>query len=227
MTKKKAVLLSDQDYIFDSFELWKKWEVFSDTINISKKYLLFKREFSQEEQEELDPSCKRAYHIIFVNVLQTASLLECHYSLFEKTLGSHFDPLEEAFHVANLDSLLWKRFFFELPYEHQEAGLLLGYGWDNTLFFKWKHQRNGKHSVEVSSFLDQLETFSREDTMHSLSAPHPFSIINFPLPRFVTFSRFDKTTKKYQEERQLIMDFYKGKGFVEATLDVLTGDRSY
>lgn len=223
--KKNTVLVSNQDYIFDNRALWQEWEHFRQTINISKKYLIIKREFSPEEKRDLDPSCKNGYHIVLVNTLETAYLLKTHYEFFKKLLGEEFNPLEEVLNIENADSALWKCLFDANPADaHQAKGLLLGCDYKDVQFFSWKYDRSLKRfaSKNLIAFLDQLEGYPTETLDTVLHKSHPFSAKNFPLPAFVTFSPLPVTRIRYEKEREEIMKFYKGKDFVESTLDILT-----
>jgi len=223
--KDNVVLLPDQDYIFDSLALWKSWEVFSSKITISKKYFLFKRAFSSAECKGQGLSNNDGYHIVFVNVLKTACLLEEYYDLFKKAFGRDFNPLEEVLDIENPESSLWKCLYCENPEDHyQEIGLLLGYGWKNSLIFKWKYQKQLETASErtLKCFLDEIESYPSENLKKIIQKPYPFSTRNFPIPVFLTFSFSDLTRKQYEEERKQIMDFYNGKDFVEATLDILS-----
>lgn len=71
----EIIFLSDEDDILDDFGLWTKWEKFSHGMDLSSKYLLFKKAFSPEEEKYLRAPCKKGYHIVFVNVIETAYLL--------------------------------------------------------------------------------------------------------------------------------------------------------
>ena len=106
---------------------------------------------------------------------------------------------------------------------HLLLGLLYGYGWENALIFKWKHQDKA-FSQGTRDFLDQIEPkFTGSSLLHGdvLMRPAPFSCTNFPLPTFASFQINDLNIKKYSKEREEIMEHYKGKDFVQATLDVL------
>lgn len=223
--KDNVILLPDEDYIFDSLALWKSWEVFSTKITISKKYCLFKRTFSSAERKDQGLSNNEGYHIVFVNVLKTACLLEEYYDLFKKVFGRDFNPLEEVLDIENPESSLWKCLYCENPEDHyQEIGLLLGYGWENSLIFKWKYQKQLETASEsaLKCFLDELESYPSENLKNIIQNPHPFSIRNFLIPVFSTFSFPDLTRKQYKEEKKQIMNFYNGKDFVETTLDILS-----
>lgn len=89
--------------------------------------------------------------------------------------------------------------------------------------FSLKHQEYDPTSKEKLGFvIEEIKGHFSVDGKGRFDGKNPYSIDNFPLPGFMSFNRFDKTRKKYEEERQFIIDFYKGKDFIETTLNVLT-----
>lgn len=223
--KTKAFVFGNSDYIFDDFDLWKDWEVFCKDFHVSKKYLLFKQKFSKSERENLGLECEEAYHIAFVNVLQTTYILEKYYDKFREVLGYDFDPLEEVLKMQNEQTAFWDYFFGEKACNHHLlCGLLYGYGWENAFTF---HMKNTKHvdkdnKDKTRVFFDQLTFSSKDDQLDIIQKEHPFSINNFPLPGFISFPTYDQTLEKYKNERSLIQSFYEGKDFLQTTLKVLS-----
>ena len=218
--KKHAILLSDKDYIFDTMSLWKAWEQFSKKITLSNKYLIFKTEFTPSENKDLHPSCKIAYHVTFVNVLQTACLLSKHYNLFKQVFEKDFDPLKETLNITNPNSNLWKCLHAETPQNYyQEIGLLLGYGYENTQIFKWKNNRSS-NSIQ-KNFFDKIIGTPSSNLNEVLQSPQPFSSTNFPLPTFITFFPHNSTQLQYAQEHTHITLYYENKDFVDSTLDIL------
>lgn len=49
-----------------------------------------------------------------------------------------------------------------------------------------------------------------------------FSISNFPIPSFASFSKNDPIVVQYKREREMIQEAYQGKDFVTFTLELLT-----
>jgi len=227
--KKRSILVNDCDYIFDVASLWDEWEKFSENLNISKKYLFFKRELTDQEKKSSFSSCKKAYDIIFINILQTACVLEKHYDQFKKAFGCDFNPLEELLKISHTKTPFWDCFFGENSSQHPYLiGLLYGYGWENALIFKWKYQ-NEIFSKNVRDFLNQIEARSSGDSLLHIDVLRnsaPFSCTNFPLPNFASFQINDPNIKKYSQEREEIMEYYKGKDFVQATLNVLISNQA-
>lgn len=207
--KQKVVLLPDNDYIFDIMPLWKDWEDLDRKVKKSKRYLLFKTEFSSDEEE--------GYYITLVNVLQTACLLKKHYELFKPLLGDNFDPIEETLNIIDPKSKLWKCLHPKnLQNHHQQVGLLLGFGYENSQIFHWKHS-----SLSRQDFFKEIQGISNSMHDEVCQKSHPFSSNNFPLPMFVTFLPNDPTWTKYSQEHEQIIAYYKDKDFLDATLDLL------
>ena len=49
-----------------------------------------------------------------------------------------------------------------------------------------------------------------------------YSIADFPIPTFATYSKPNSMVMKYEKEREEIQKLYKGKDFVDYTLELLT-----
>ena len=218
--KKKAIVLSDQDYVLNGMPLMSVWDRFSSKIQISPNYLLIKQKFSDEEVKDLAPNCKTAYHILFVNVLKTVCLLTEHHELFSNKLGENFDPLEEVLKINDPDSSLWKCLFPSDPTKYyQEIGMLLGFGREDAQIFHWKNSQSNSYARFF--FQDIYET-STDDLNKVFQNPYPLSVKNFPLPIFMSYFLLDPVKQKYERERKEIMDFYSDKDFLEFTLKLLT-----
>lgn len=214
--KKKTVFFSDRDDIFDGYDLWGKWEDFSSKNRISKRFLLSAKKVETEDGV-------RGYNITFVNVLQTACILEAHYQVFKNAIGRDFTPLEEALKADDPKSFVWT--ILNSEGNHREKGLLLGCGLEDIQVFSWKYNKKEfgqKNQKKMHKFLNAITDHKTADTDQVVLKKHPFSATNFPLPAFATFFPISEQKYRYQAERKRIMEFYKGKDFVESTLDVLT-----
>ncbi|MCP5505519.1 MAG: hypothetical protein H7A38_01375 [Chlamydiales bacterium] len=218
--KKNAVVLSDRDYILDGMTLMSKWEKFSSKYQISPNYLLIKVKYSEEEMKDLAPSCKEAYHVLFVNVLKTVCLLSDHRELFAKHLGDHFNPLEEVLKIGDPSSSIWECLFPADPTNlYQEIGLLLGYGKEDAQIF---HLKNSQPKPDTTALLQKIYENSTDDLEQVFKKPYPLSSKNFPLPVFMSYSPLDPIRQKYENERKEIMEFYSNQDFLELTLGILT-----
>lgn len=222
--KAQSFLVDDHDYIFDALFLWDHWEQFVESQKLSKRFLLIKRRFSEEEQKDLPVYCKSAYEIIFVNVLSAACVVERYYEQFKKIMGYDFNPLEEVLNMQRNDSALLNLLCGKNCGKNPRLqGLLYGYGWENSLIFEWCMQKE-RFNQDVSIFLNQISSPSDrplETHRDILMKDAPFSYTNFPLPRFASFQLCDSNIKKYEEERKRIMEYYQGKDFVQANLEIL------
>lgn len=199
--EKKELIISPETY--DLPENWKKWEKIQSRFPMPK-YLLFKR---------VRPDDKRFEDVYFINILQTALILNEHYDLFKKYIGRDFDPLQEVFNIENKDSFYWKN-------DMLLHGILFGFGMKNSFCFEWKYRENAEYNPKVEDFLDSLE-FSFEDDARNFLVP---TINHFRLPPFASFSPKgkDEVIEKYKKERDEIKAAYKGKDFLELTLEKLT-----
>jgi len=87
----------------------------------------------------------------------------------------------------------------------------------NTTFdyISWKYRTNPK---EARKFANNLK--GRPSEKHSKFKI--WTIEEFPIPGFVSFSEEDPVVKKYHQQRKRITKIYKGKDFVKVSLDKLT-----
>lgn len=123
-----------------------------------------------------------------------------------------------------MNTPFWEHFLCENSYKHPRLlGLLYGYGLHNTLLFEWKYNLFCNRNTQ--NCLDQIKPVFSENPLpykEVFKYPAPFSHINFPLPPFASFQIDDPNIKKYSEEREKIMAYYKDKNFVQTTLDILS-----
>ena len=200
--KKNIVTLIDAVYDFP--ENWRKWEKISSRFP-TKKFLFFKSNLHK------DP---RATFIYFVNILNTAFVIEDHYALFRKTVGFDFNPLEVVLEITNKDSKFWKKAINSALL----SGILFGYGKKNALTFHWKHF---DHPSNCANFLDSYK-HRESNPLPSSQRKEFYSIQNFPIPSFISFDDNDEVVEKYKKERAYIQEVYKDKDFLDVTLEKLT-----
>lgn len=151
----------------------------------------------------------------FVNIPETATVLQEHYSLFRERVGFDFDPMVQVYDIQNPSSVFWNKTLknkFLL-------GILLGFGKKNAyLFEEWakatKQQGDlaGKISALSTGFSDTLST---NRTIRELS-----------LPIFRTFptEENEQFLEKYRKQKQKIEEIYRGHDFVEMTLENLVSN---
>ncbi len=188
--KKNAILVPERDYVFSLKEFIDNWSVI-EKISISPKYLLIRKQVSPNQ----------IFRIVFVNVVETASVIQKHYKIFRDVVGFDFDPFSVVLELKKPKSLFWEKLG-----ESGGAytwGLLYGFGERNAFFYS--------SSEERPSFNGQ--TFN----------PLP-STENVLLPSFISFSKDDPIVKRYEKERVGIKKAYEGKNFVHQTLLKLAED---
>jgi hypothetical protein len=200
--KKKLTAVIESAY--DLPENWRKWEKISSRFPL-KKYLFFKSELHK------DP---RATFLYFVNILNTALVIEEHYPLFRKVVGFDFNPLEVVHEITNKNSKFWKK----ATSSALLSGILFGYGKKNALTFHWKHF---DHPSTCTHFLESCKHHGSNPSS-SVQRKEYYAIQNFPIPSFASFDEYDEVVEKYKKERTYIQEVYKGKDFLDETLRRLT-----
>ncbi len=182
-------------------ETWDKWEEIKFPMN---RYLLFKTEmFGKGEHAEF---------VLFVDVLKTANMIQEHYSAFQKAVGFDFHPLEVTLEIQQSDSKFWEK----VKERSDLFGLLYGFGAMNANIYYWK---NFDHPALYDLFCENLQSkFSNPAT----SGHVRYTIDNFDIPSFLSFSENDEVIEKYQKEKNWIKNLYKDKDFLDLTLQKLT-----
>lgn len=206
--EKKELIISTRPY--DLPENWKKWEKIRTRFSIPQ-YLFFKRSRSNDVRFE---------DIYFVNILQTALTLQQHYAIFKKYTGNDFDPLKVVFEIENEDSTFWKK-----ALNHSLLlGILFGFGLENSSCFDWKYFTDTEDNPEMEAFITSLP-FRFDENAKDFADP---SIHHFALPPFASFSygEKDEIIEKYKKMRDEIKTKYKGKNFLDTTIERLTGNES-
>lgn len=202
--EKKELIVCPEPY--DLPENWKKWEQIRDRFSLVR-YLFFKRERATDPRFE---------DIYFVNIQQTALTIQQNYDLFKRYVGEDFDPLEVVFEIENPDSLFWK----ESLHNSVLLGILFGFGVQNSFCFEWKYWSYPDENKKMEKFLDSLKSrFEQDHREFTLPSPSHFS-----LPAFASFSdkNEDEVIQKYKMERDEIQKIYRGKNFLDLTLQKLT-----
>ena len=201
--KKKAIILRDRDYILDQSQVIKNWDVI-EKIPLSANYILKREKLELSTEEGPIPF----YNIFFVNVLETALLLQKNYELFRNVVGFDFDAMSVVLELKEEKSEFWDK--LEESKNSLLWGLLYGFGDKNSFVFQWKH--NEKYGLS-----NVLQTFSYEEFI-----PNP-TIKNFPIPTFVSFFKDDPVVDHYKKERDKIQKLYEGKNFLDFSLKILCG----
>lgn len=220
--KKKAFLIPGKNFIYHSDQLWDHWEKMQHRFPLSKKFLLIKKERPLEKVKQLNPDLEKILDVMFVNIFQTAFILQKHYDLFRRAVGFDFDPLQTVFELENPNSKFWNS--IQGCAHSYLWGLLYGFGEKNTWGYFWK----GRHMIGADThdkeiaFANVLKKWFSYKTLPSGEEKNAFSISNFSVPGFASFSEIDPVVIQYEKERKMIQKVYRGKDFVQFTLHLLS-----
>lgn len=194
--EKKEVVKVPHDFFSEN---WQKWEKISSRFPMGR-YRFFKKEFPEQPKVQL---------VYFIDIAKVALTLEKHYDIFKRCNGMDFDPIQEAFNMSK-----GSEFWDNNSSNQALIGLLYGFGLQNSLFFDWRY--NDKLSEHVG-FQESLQ-FHFSDTCQ-----YDSDLKNLKIPVFATYSLLkDPIIKRYQEERREIQKIYRGKDFLDFTLQQMT-----
>lgn len=202
--KKEAIL----DYRpYDLPENWEKWKKIRSAFPI-RKFLLFIK------PGPVVPDEPNFADIYFINILESALIIQKHYDLFKEKLGRNFDPLDVVLEAENDDSEFWQT----VNNNSVLFGLLCGFGERNSLCFNWKHKEQSDRSKDFTQTLQP--NFSAKDDCFIRTLSH------FSIPVFASYSEKgeDPVIKKYEAEKRNIQKIYKGEDFLDLTLQRLTSE---
>jgi len=219
--KKKAILISDCDFIYNFEELWEKWEKIQDRFPLKKKFLLVKRERKLDPQRST-PHCIKIYDIFFVDVYKTAYIIQENYELFKKAVDYDFDPIKVVLDIQNPESIFWNKI---QGYKYSYLwGLLYGYGKENSFYHYWQTRSLWDNSMGAAEkkVSQSIEKHSSNKKIPNLSNKNSNSIKDFCIPFFCSYKNPDPIIEKYTLENKQIKKLYRGKDFVSYTLELLT-----
>jgi hypothetical protein len=180
--------------LFDDYDLdmnWEKWEKVKKLFP-SQRHLFFKKELTE------DGKIARVY---FVNLFQTAYILQQNYSIFRNVVGFDFDPVKIVYEIQDPKSEFWNKSLVHAGLQ----GILFGYGLKNALAFQWKHW-------EAAPFLKGVTPRGSTQTLKRAT------IQDFPIPGFMIFTDYN-IVDQYEKERETIQRIYKNRDFLEITLE--------
>lgn len=205
-------------------ELWDKWETIKNRYPISKKFLFVKKKWNGDWKTYF-PEYEVCYEIYFINVLQTAFVIQENYEIFKQVIGCDFDPLQLVVEFEKDPYGFWEK-IVSSEYCHL-WGLLYGFGKQNAYSFFWKNRHriglaSSTEEALLSPYIDKK--FSREEQGFFGKITN-WLVFNFPIPIFASFSQDDPVIKKYIAEKREIKRLYKGKDFLNFTLKLLTEER--
>jgi hypothetical protein len=197
--EKKNMRFIERD---DLPENWNKWEAIQARFPL-KRYLLFKEDL---------PDDPEASYVYFVDILKTAVTIQEHYDLFRKVVGFDFDPREVVLEMPRKDSNFWKK-----AGENSVLwGILFGYGNMNSWAFHWKHFAPSPAGADF----DKILTPRSSDKF--ITGKTKITLENFSIPSFMSFDENDEVVQRYKKERRQIQKAYRGKDFLDFTLEALT-----
>jgi hypothetical protein len=191
------------------FENWKIWG------RVKNQYPMIRFLFFERKP----PSFSKGGSAVFlVNIATTAGVLQKNYQKFRAAFAKDFDPLDVVFEMEDDRSAFWNTV---LDREDLLA-ILLGYGEENGWFFvkvkEWEEQKDHRGDGKKDHFLASLS--KQTPASNALAS---FDVL-FPIPSFGCYAPEESTflVKKYERERKMIEKIYRGKDFVQVTLDRLT-----
>lgn len=219
--EEKALLIKNKDFIYDFERLWSSWEKICHRFPLKKRFLLIKKERTENLWKTVVPHCTAFYDIFFVDVLKTALVIQENYELFKQKVGYDFDPMEVVFELEKKQSEFWDR--IQGCESSHLWGLLYGYGKENAFSYFWKgrHLKGLNCSEKEKLFAESLLTTLSCRDRPSAGETSAFSASCFSIPAFASFSNPDPVIAKYETEKEVIRRLYKGKDFVGLTLELL------
>lgn len=223
--EEKAYLIDDKDFIHNIEELWDKWEKIQHRFQIKKRFLLFKKEYPKEYWQHLFPEYSAIHTIFFIDVVKTALVIQENYELFKRAVGFDFDPLEVVFEMEQDKSPFWDTIHGKEAWNYSYLwGLLYGFGKENSFTHFWKSRniRSDKYCEKGKILSPHIKKWPSYKNRPSFSEKGAFSLSNFVIPAFNSFSENDPVVAKYEAEKEKIKELYKGKDFVIQTLELLT-----
>ena len=186
---------------------WLAWKKISHQLD-NNRFLMF----IQPDEEG-----KTCYDLFFVDILKTAAILAENYDYFKKITGMDFDPIAIVYEIKDPQSQFWNR-VFRLE-THLAKGLLFGYGKKNSLLFEYRLKHLGKDHPLSKKIMNIHFPTSFNVAGETKVQRGQGNFKNFTIPRFGVVDRTD--VRKYQEEKKEIESYYKGKKFIQATLEKL------
>jgi hypothetical protein len=190
-------------------EDWEKWVKIRDRFPI-KRFIFAKSEiYSNDEFSQ--------YY--FVDIVKTALVIQENYKIFRDVVGFDFHPLEVVFELRNDKTPFWEK-IKNSSSNSLIWGLLFGFGKENSQLFYWKFF--DRPDGLADDFFDNLPYAG---TNEGLKGFVDFTIDYLHIPGFISYFEDDDVVKKYQLETETIRHIYKGKDFLDVTLEKLTNYR--
>lgn len=157
---------------------------------------------------------KKYIHIEMINIREAAWTLEKNYAVFQREVGTAFNPVEVVMDFENPDSPFWKKALTN----HYLLGILYGFGERNAYFFSARHNYKEERGITK----EQHPLFATEPDIY---LRHGFnedgSIEYLAVPGFKSFKVAlgeDPVVSQFKKEREVIIEQLRGKNFVEEVL---------
>ena len=149
--------------------------------------------------------------VYFVNIIESAKIIQLNYSLFREYMGFDFNPLDVVLDFEKKTSKFWEKMFAKPTNPNQAClwGILFGYGVENSYPYSWIYCK--KDSAKMTEFVDGM-------LIRVLNSEMPFdckkiSSQDFPIPGFISFSSVDPNVERYKQEREIIKQLYLSDNF--------------
>lgn len=193
--KKTAIYVED----YQLTQNWEKWEQIRSRFPINR-YIIYKKNNTVNS---------KFAEIYFVDPLKVANVMSENYDVFRDAVGFDFDPYHEASQIEK-GSVFWDKIAGNPVF----SGILFGFGPKNSFAFYWEHWEKPENSER---FLDCVAPYVSDHLKDGKS-----SLENLTLPAFISFYKEDEVIEKYKKEREDIRNEYRGKNFLDYTLQKLT-----
>lgn len=152
--------------------------------------------------------------VLFVNIEMTLRTLINHYENFRRVLSYDFDPFQVVFEVENRNSVFWN----SVLKDHALTGILIGFGVDNSWFFKWSLE-HAKEQNKKGAFLESLPSaFDTDEDIENYGPQH----FNLPIFKLYGLHPDHGLVQQYTNEREKIYGLYKSEDEVDLALNWLT-----
>jgi hypothetical protein len=192
--KKTAIYVED----YQLAQNWEKWEQVRARFPIHR-FFLFKVKSD-------DPNFADVY---FVDPTKVMRAISENYRIFKDVAGFDFNPEQEAFLIEK-GSPFWEK----VHHHPVTTGILFGFGTNNSLKF---YQKYWNTDGQIKYCAENFDCYPSDNLTDGAS-----TLNNLTLPAFMSFFKEDEVILKYKKEREAIREEYKGKDFLDYTLQKLT-----
>jgi hypothetical protein len=143
---------------------------------------------------------------------KAAKILEENYDFFKECMDAEFNPFEVVREAENPHSIFWSKI---LEHNSLTYGLLYGFGKRNSVL--WSKVYKGQDSDKDAFHCPSESSYAKDEKMGWVHEVFPESVEGLQIPAYVSFEG-DEMIEKYREEKAQIKSIYRGKNFLEITL---------